>query len=202
LRTGTGKPVFFLNPVVGGIDEIRQFITSLRVSNPLYVLRTDVADKELDSIEGITSKYIREITALFPTRQVIISGIELGCLISYEMARELTSSGRNPVLLLINPYKPTEYIKEVVTIGDRFRSIFNSKLRSQYNAKQKILQIAKDYKIKPFSGIAYSIIPSHSGWIVKQEEKFTKEASPTAGQPLNRSLAEKLEEIISKYSGE
>jgi thioesterase domain-containing protein len=187
---------------VGGLDQVRQFITNLRVSNPIYVIRTDVIDKEQDSIEDLNSKYLREISALFPTRQIIISGIGLGCLMGYEMARKLTNTGRNPVLLMIDPYKPIEYIKERMKIGRLLRSLFDSKLRSQYDAIQRILQSAKGYKIKPYNGTAYSFIPSAREWIVNQEKKFANEASPNTSQYLTRSLAEKLEETISKHSGE
>jgi acyl-CoA synthetase (AMP-forming)/AMP-acid ligase II len=202
LRTGTGKPVFFLNPTMGGLDQVRQFITSLRVSNPIYVIRTDVIDKEQDSIEGLIFKYLREISALFPTKQIIISGIDLGCLIGYEMARELTNIGRNPVLLMIDPYKPTKDLKERMKISGLLRSIFDSKHRSQYNARQWMLQIAKGYKIKTYNGTVYSFIPSDREWIVNQEKKFANEASSITGQYLTKSLAEKLEETISKHSGE
>jgi hypothetical protein len=103
---------------------------------------------------------------------------------------------------MIDPYKPTKDLKERMKISGLLRSIFDSKHRSQYNARQWMLQIAKGYKIKTYNGTVYSFIPSDREWIVNQEKKFANEASSITGQYLTKSLAEKLEETISKHSGE
>lgn len=210
LRNGTGKPIFFVHPESGDIEKIKLFIRYLRVSNPIYGVRAEMVQGNQYTIEDLASKYLKEISSLFPEEQIVIGGIGIGSLIASEIARKLTNRGNEPVLLLlITPYQPVNNIKEKRKINDFFRSMFDTKFRTKNNMRQRLLQAASSFKIQPYNGLIFSIIPEYKGneidWIAYPESKFSNISFETIESDLNsknnETLANMLDEIFSKYLG-
>ncbi|MHA1452069.1 MAG: AMP-binding protein [Promethearchaeota archaeon] len=210
LKDGSGMPIFFVHSESRGLEKIQLFIKYLRAPNPIYGLRPMTAQGDQITIEDIASKYLIEITSLFPEEKIALAGIGIGSLIASELAHQMTDrSSESVILLLISPYQPVEYIKEK-KIGNLVRSIIDKKFRTAYEATQRLLQEASSYKIQPYNGSVFSIIPEPIGkeinWITHHEIKISSKSYEPIDGNLdvigNKSLANRLDEIFYKYSGE
>jgi len=141
------------------------------------------------------------MTAVFPSTQMIITGIGIGCILGYELARELAAIGKNPILLMIYPYQPSNKYKETMSISKRLILLFNSKLKNQYEAQKKILDYSKNYLVEDYEGKVYAYTQKETEWTTNIEKSFPLEDSSRSIM-LERRLAEKVEKRIQNYSGE
>jgi len=91
---GAGLNVLLFNALAMNMDD----------DQPVYGLQArglNGIDEPLDVMEDIASNYIAEIIAQNPDGPYALAGYSLGGTIAYEMARQMTSSGKNVRLLAV-----------------------------------------------------------------------------------------------------
>ena len=83
---------------------------NLDSDQPIYGLRAvglDGVTSPLNTIEAMAAKYLEEIQAVYPTGSYLLLGLDIGGLIAFEMAQQLSAQGKQvPLLAMINTLAP------------------------------------------------------------------------------------------------
>ena len=108
----------------------------IKSSQPIYGLRAlglDGQQHPLETVEQMAAHYLDEIRALFPSGPYLFLGLDMGGLIAFEMAQQLSHQRqRTPLLVLFNTSAPA--------CNPTLANHFDSSGKFSTNNKQPLLQ--------------------------------------------------------------
>jgi 3-oxoacyl-(acyl-carrier-protein) synthase/thioesterase domain-containing protein/acyl carrier protein len=119
---GARVPFFCVAGMGGTLTNLRRLALLVGDDQPFYGFQPpglDGREKRLDFIEDLAARYIDDLSALHGSGPVLLGGYSGGGIAAFEMARQLTRSGREVTFLgLIDSFSPALPSR---TYADRFR---------------------------------------------------------------------------------
>jgi thioesterase domain-containing protein/acyl carrier protein len=108
IRGGSGRPLFLLHPVGGGVLCYAALARALPPGTPLYGLQSpDWESEEPATLEAMAERYLAALRAAQPRGPYRLAGWSLGGVTAFEMARQLRQAGEEVELLaLFDSYAP------------------------------------------------------------------------------------------------
>ena len=101
-RGGSRPPLYFPPGVIGETQVHDAFIDAMPLDQPVYAFEDDVAHDALTpSIEAIAARLCGQLQAHQPEGPMALAGYSFGGILAYEMARQLSDSGRDVRLVVI-----------------------------------------------------------------------------------------------------
>ncbi len=109
LQEGSGRPLFLVHPVGGGVLCYADLVRRLGPGRPVYGLQRPEEEAGLDdTLEAMAARYLAEIRSVQPHGPYRLGGWSMGGLVAFEMACQLTLLGEAVELLaLLDPTPPT-----------------------------------------------------------------------------------------------
>jgi acetoacetyl-CoA synthetase len=102
VRSGAGRPIFWVHSVTGNVMECLTVILSLKNPRPIYGIHAKglrAGEEPLTSVREMASSYIREIRSIQPNGPYTLLGYSFGGLVAFEMAHQLHRSGESIEML-------------------------------------------------------------------------------------------------------
>ncbi|HEX7317731.1 MAG TPA: amino acid adenylation domain-containing protein [Pyrinomonadaceae bacterium] len=96
---GTGRPIFFMHPIGGGIVCYAYLARHLGAERPVYALAALEVDDPHESLEQMAVAYIEEMRGVQPHGPYLLSGWSFGAFLALEVARQLRALGEEVGLL-------------------------------------------------------------------------------------------------------
>ena len=96
LRSGSGRPLFFVHGLRGDILEFRPLIAHLQGGRPVYGIQArglDRREQPHERVEDMAAYYVEHLRRLQPAGPYALLGYSFGGLVAYEMARLLHEAG-------------------------------------------------------------------------------------------------------------
>jgi thioesterase domain-containing protein/acyl carrier protein len=107
---GTRVPFFCVAGMGGTLTNLRRLALSLGDDQPFYGFQPpglDGREKRLNRVEDLAARYVDDLRALHRSGPVLLGGYSGGGVAAFEMARQLTRSGREVTFLgLIDSFSP------------------------------------------------------------------------------------------------
>jgi amino acid adenylation domain-containing protein len=108
--TATGRPLFLVHPVGGGVLCYRALARLLGRTRPVYGLEAaglDGAHEPDSHLEAMAARYVAAARAVQPEGPYLLGGWSLGGVVAFEMARQLEAQGETiAALVLIDSQAP------------------------------------------------------------------------------------------------
>jgi amino acid adenylation domain-containing protein len=95
-NSGSRPPLFWIHPVGGGVDPLRQLAVHLGTDQPFYAIRSGGLDDDSEytpTLDRLANEYIGHIRRSQASQPYCIGGYSFGVYVAFEMARQLTSAG-------------------------------------------------------------------------------------------------------------
>ncbi len=104
-RGGSRPPFFCVHPIGGEVLVYRQLARRLGPEQPFYGLQAPGlaagAGPRAERIEEMAARYVAAVREAYPSGPYLLGGWSFGCLVAYEMARQLTDSGADVALVAL-----------------------------------------------------------------------------------------------------
>jgi thioesterase domain-containing protein len=103
-RDGTRAPLFCFHAVGGNVLNYRRLLEALHPEQPLYgvqALGLDGRSSPLDSIEAMSSLYLRAVKSVQPNGPYLLAGGSLGGVLAFEVAQQMRREGDAVGMLLM-----------------------------------------------------------------------------------------------------
>lgn len=114
---GSKRPIYIVHGAGLGVMNFNPFIPFLDKDQPVFGLQAHGINKEdlpLETIEEMASNYIEEIVSTDPEGPYHLSGYSAGCVVAFEMAKQLKAAGKTVGVLALLDYS-TESIPRYLT---------------------------------------------------------------------------------------
>ncbi|WP_224245440.1 type I polyketide synthase [Hyalangium gracile] len=101
---GSKPPLYFVHPAAGAVFPYVELARRLGADQPFYGLQAHGLDGESapdERVEDMARRYIEAIRRVQPRGPYYLGGHSFGCLVSFEMAQQLTASGQEVRLLAL-----------------------------------------------------------------------------------------------------
>jgi acetoacetyl-CoA synthetase len=125
VRTGEGRPIFFLPGLSGTVLEQHELLRRMSTPRPLYAMEASGVDPSQapeERVQAMAATYIKAVRLIQPRGPYALVGYSFGGLVAYEMARRFVLAGEalERVVLLDTGIHP-----RFLTLGMRFRRRIN-----------------------------------------------------------------------------
>jgi thioesterase domain-containing protein len=103
-RNGTRAPLFCFHPVGGNVLHYRMLVEALHPEQPLYGVQAfglDGRSSPLDSIEAMSSLYLRAVKSVQPDGPYLLAGGSMGGVLALEVAQQMRREGDAVRMLLM-----------------------------------------------------------------------------------------------------
>ncbi|HUS78233.1 MAG TPA: AMP-binding protein [Patescibacteria group bacterium] len=110
-KGGSKTPLYLVHGENGSAEAFSELAGSLGRGRPIYSLEVTYDDGRSSEvgIEEMATRNLLRIKASQPEAPYIIGGLDIGCLVAYEMAHSLMTEGEDvSLLVLFNPPNPKE----------------------------------------------------------------------------------------------
>lgn len=114
---GPGIPIFVLHDGFGSLFGARRYLDAIELDQPVFGLSAPAWDKSApvdQTLGSLAARHVATICETFPRGSVGILGWATGCLIAFEVARQLQEQGRSVGLLMLgsdtNPPEPARAV--------------------------------------------------------------------------------------------
>jgi len=98
---GTGRPIFFMHPIGGGVVCYAYLARHLGAERPVYALAAFEVDDPHQHLETMAASYIAEMRGVQPQGPYLLSGWSFGAFVALETARQLKAQGEEVALLAV-----------------------------------------------------------------------------------------------------
>jgi amino acid adenylation domain-containing protein len=101
---GSKPRMFFIPGIMGTVFDFRLLSKHMGPEQPFYALRSaglDEGESPYTRMSDIAARHIRSIQQVQPRGPYLIGGHSFGCLVAYEMARQLQSQNQQVSLLIL-----------------------------------------------------------------------------------------------------
>lgn len=117
LAQGLADPIVLVHPVGGDVLCYRPLVPHLGKDSAVYGIRADLApDTAQTSITELATYYLPDVLRVFPQGRCRLVGWSMGGVIAQELARQLAMVGRESVVVMLDPWLPSDASP---TPGDR-----------------------------------------------------------------------------------
>ncbi|MFD7129446.1 non-ribosomal peptide synthetase, partial [Streptomyces anulatus] len=120
---GTGKPIFCVHPIGGGVYCYLDLARHLRRSRPLFGLQARGLDAALQpdrTVEEMAARYLDEIRGAGHEGPYTLLGWSFGGVVAYEMARSLRAAAQSVDLVLLDSLPPGHVDGSDVSVASAF----------------------------------------------------------------------------------
>ncbi|MCA1031292.1 amino acid adenylation domain-containing protein [Bacillus timonensis] len=110
IQTGhrSRRPLFCIHALDGEVMQYYRMAKRIGEDQPVYGLRY-VMDENLESIEEMAARYVKEIRSVSANGPYVLIGHSLGGVVAYEMARQLAAAGCEALPVLLDTKNPAAY---------------------------------------------------------------------------------------------
>lgn len=101
---GSGVPFFCIHGGGGGVLFLRNLVTHLSPTRPIYGLQArgfEGRPGPYRTVEELAAQYLEEVRSPLPTGPYLIGGLSFGGKVAYEMARQLVDAGDEVALVVL-----------------------------------------------------------------------------------------------------
>ena len=169
---------------------------NLKSTQPIYGLRAvglDGQNSPLNSIEAMATKYLEEIRAVYPSGSYLLLGLDLGGLIAFEMAQQLSAQREQlPLLAMINTLAPN---------SDSLLANSFTNLPAKFNElKQSIEKLNQETKCQFIRNFKQNSLPNNLRYFLIQESLIQAQQKYEAKLYKNNLTLFRSEDINSSLS--
>jgi thioesterase domain-containing protein len=100
-KGGTGRPIFFMHPIGGGVVCYAFLARRLGADHPVYALAALEVDDPHEQVESMAAAYIEEMRSVQPHGPYLLGGWSFGAYLAFETARQLSAQGEEIGLLAV-----------------------------------------------------------------------------------------------------
>lgn len=100
-KGGTGRPIFFMHPIGGGVVCYAFLARRLGADHPVYALAALEVDDPHERVETMAAAYIEEMRSVQPHGPYLLGGWSFGAYLAFETARQLSAQGEEIGLLAV-----------------------------------------------------------------------------------------------------
>lgn len=96
MRTGTGKPLFFVHGISATVAECWELVSAMRSPRPVLGFQArglDGQEPAQNRVEDIAAAYVEQMRAVQPNGPYAVAGYSFGGLVALEMAHQLQRVG-------------------------------------------------------------------------------------------------------------
>lgn len=133
LQTGGSRPpIFIISGLGGNVVRFRDLALHLGPDQPVYALQPPGLDGKrpfLTSVEEMASHYIQEIRPIQPEGPYCLAGYSFGGLVTFEMARQLSTQGAEVGLLALLDAPEWRYLKASLRTNSLDKAVDRFKYR-------------------------------------------------------------------------
>ncbi|WP_414579518.1 amino acid adenylation domain-containing protein [Anabaena sp. CCY 9402-a] len=228
-RQGDKQPFFFCG---NALNEVLPLAKCLGQEQPIHFMESGLSvfrDKATEqNIKAIAAYHIHDILTLQPQGDYILGGYSAGCLVAYEIAKQLESQGKKVAILAVLDFAGHDpvvhhYFSTIIRVYNKMKSFFKQPSQVSKEMRNKIISIvnhnsSKRYIMEGYSGRIHLFLSSEFmssfhklarllfprfGWtkqMVEQVDKMPGNHFSFIKEPHVQVLADRLTMLFSELN--